>query len=206
MTSFIFPLIFILSSLGLFFGYISSAYDGIDVLKQKETSLDSALTQAKQLTALRDSLVARFNTLSSEQLSRLEKLLPDNVDNIRLIIDIDNMAKARGVKISDFGFAGGNNNNTGTGANSGADMSAGQARGVSPASEEQIPGVRGAPSLPYEAIALTFSARGSYEDFLAFLSDLEKSLRVVNIKSITLDSKDASTYDYEIIIETYWLK
>lgn len=202
MSAFLFPLIFILSSAGLFFGYIGGAYDKIDILEQDAGRLDQALTRAKELTELRNAIIARYNTLSAEQLSRLEKLLPDNVDNIRLIIDVDSIAKARGVKISDFGFAG--DSQSGSAAGTASSQQAGGAepvRGV-----EGDSAARGLPALPYDAISLTFSAEGSYEDFLAFLGDLEKSLRIVNIKSITLEAEGVDSYAYTIIMETYWLK
>ena len=56
---------------------------------------------------------------------------------------------------------------------------------------------------------ISFSIEGSYQNFLKFVGDLDKSLRIVDVQSVTFSSlsdKDASSYLYNFKIRTYWLK
>ena len=56
------------------------------------------------------------------------------------------------------------------------------------------------------AVTLGFSVSGSYENLQAFLADLAKSLRLVDVTSVTFSSNDRNVYDYNIELQTYWLK
>lgn len=205
MSAFLLPIIFLLSGVGLFFGYTSSAYNSITTLKSDAIHLDEALDRAKQLTALRDSLVARYNTIAASDLNRLNKLLPDNIDNIRLIIDINNIAASRNIKISTFDFV--NTSSADTQSAAQPAESGVRTPAMPPANEDvSAREMVSKNKEPYGSVQLSFTASAPYEDFLAFLVDLEKSLRVVNIKSIELEAEGADAYHYTVIIETYWLK
>ena len=48
---------------------------------------------------LKQSLLSRFNAFKTEDLDRLRKLLPDHVDNVRLILDLDNLAARHGMAL-----------------------------------------------------------------------------------------------------------
>jgi Tfp pilus assembly protein PilO len=117
--------------------------------------------------------------VSAEDMANLLKLLPDNIDNVRLIIDIDEMAKAHGLPIGGFK------------AETSADTSK----------------VIGASKANYGTLTLSFSVSANYNAFLAFMKDLERSLRILDITSINFNASDTrSVYDYSVTIKTYWLK
>ena len=58
------------------------------------------------------------------------------------------------------------------------------------------------------------TTRASYSNFVSFVKDLEKSLRVVDVNSITFSSTESvgtsqassDMYKYEFKVKTYWLK
>jgi hypothetical protein len=57
------------------------------------------------------------------------------------------------------------------------------------------------------SVELTFNVSASYEDFLALLADLEHSLRIVDIESISFDAAtEGDINEYTITIRTYWLR
>src|SRR4051812_8086623 len=95
-------IVLILASVGLFFGYIDPAYMKVKELQSKQAEFDNALTNSKQLQAEREKLLVKFNDIDKSDRDMLAKLLPDNIDNIRLIIDIDEMAKSYGMRIRNF--------------------------------------------------------------------------------------------------------
>ena len=59
------------------------------------TSYNEALNNSKALEDKRDTLTAKYNTIDPNDLIKLQKLLPDNVDNIRLILEIGQIASLR---------------------------------------------------------------------------------------------------------------
>jgi Tfp pilus assembly protein PilO len=174
----IISIIVILASVGLFFGYIDPTYQETKVLSAEKADYDRALNNSNELQAERDRLLNKKNNIAPADMDALTKLIPDNIDNIRLIIDIDEMAKTYGIKIRNF-------------------------RADTSEKKDAI----GKDSTPYGTLTLSFTTSASYTTFLAFLRDLERSLRVIDVSSIAFTSNDTNPlYEYNVIIKTYWLK
>jgi Tfp pilus assembly protein PilO len=190
---FIFPSILIAIALGVFLSFVNPTYQEIKVLKANSAVYDSALTNSQRLQEQRDALSARYRTFPTENLSKLAKLLPDNVDNIRLIIDVQQMAQTYGMSISSIKF---DSTATVNAPAAGNQMAAANAGDIRDAQKD------------YGTFNLEFSTTGSYDNFLKFLKDLETSLRVTDIQSISFSSdQDTKTgYTYVVKLKTYWLK
>lgn len=175
------PIIFVLIALGLFFVYIDPTYQEIKVLRAQEGQYDSALTKSKELQATRDTLLGKYNTFASSDLERLTKLIPDNVDNVRLVLDLDGIAATYGMSIRNVLVSG---------------------SGV----ERAQRGAVGPSASPYESVVLSFSVFSTYDDFIRFLEDLEQSLRIVDIISISFTAPEGDLYEFSVSVRTYWLK
>ena len=182
MTKLAFPIILILLSVGLFFTYIDPTYKDVKKIIIEEEKFDEALNKSKELQEIRNKLLSKYNTFSSNDLERLTKLLPDNVDNVRLILDIDYIASTYGMRIKNVS--------------------------VSTIDERQA-GTIGSSEAPYRSVNLSFSVMSSYENIIEFIKDIERSLRIVDITNISFtqpgDDSD-NLYEYFIGIKTYWLK
>ena len=61
----------------------------ITTIKQDVVSYNEALDNAKNLESERDKLTKKFNSIDPDNLLKLQKFLPDAVDNIRLILEIE---------------------------------------------------------------------------------------------------------------------
>jgi len=193
------PIILIGISVALFFMFTNPRYNDIATLKEQVSSYDEALNNSKALENERDKLTAKFNTIDPENLSKLEKLLPENVDNIRLILEIEKMVTPYGLVLRDVRY------------NAATDKAAAPTPGV----------IRGNTPIQgpkdYGIFELQFSTSASYDKFIKFTKDLESNLRIVDISSITFSSDSGSTglllktgfeevYKYDFKIRTYWLK
>lgn len=180
----IIPFMLILASLGAFFGYINPRYDAIKELEIQKASRDETLTKSRQLQTLRDDLLKRLNTFPTADLTRLEKMLPDNIDNVRLIIDISALAAQRGVVVKNV-------------KNISAASIAAEAKKDGDSDKNN----------KYGSVVLDMTVTASYDNFIAFLRDLEKSLRLVDIISLAFNAQDTGNlYDFNIGLRTYWLK
>lgn len=180
----IFPLIAVVIAGVVFYFYIDPTYAEIRELRKEEATLNAALSRALELQATRDQLLSRYNTFNPDDLARLEKLLPDHVDNVRLALDMDSLAAQYGMRIRNVSIEKADEKKT----------PARQAKAVGP--DERM----------YESMVLSFTVTGQYDTFRTFLADLEQSLRLVDIESVSFASTDVGLYDFTVSLRTYWLK
>ncbi|MEK7192734.1 MAG: hypothetical protein AAB682_01220, partial [Patescibacteria group bacterium] len=58
----------------------------------------------------------------------------------------------------------------------------------------------------YGTVTFGFSVQGSYSTLKTFLADLERSLRLVDLTSLSFNSGEKDLYEYTIELTTYWSK
>ena len=169
-------------------------YDTAKALEAQIAEYNQALDKAAELQQLKQSLLSRYNAFNPADLDRLHKLLPDHVDNVRLVLDLDNLAARNGMALQNVVIS-------------------------NPSSEGSQPGAIsaiGAARQTYDSLTLKFATAGTYQNFSAFLQELEMSLRIVDLVSLSLERDSGSpaqgisegepVYRYDITIRTYWLK
>jgi Tfp pilus assembly protein PilO len=182
MTRFLIPVVLLAAAIGLFVLYTNPNYQTIKELSVQAASYDDALNKSAELRGLRDKLLSTRATFSNDDVVKLSHVLPDNVDNIRLIIDINNIAARHHLTLTGVELG-----NTSSGANQGSAVAVGPS-GSSVGS-----------------VTVGFGVTASYDDFLAFLSDLEHSLRIVDVTKISFTSGSGTLNNYQLEIRTYWL-
>ena len=169
----------LLVSIGVFFAFIDPLYKDVQVTRVEIRELDEALNNSKQIQAARDQLLGRFNAIPAQDLERIKKMLPDHVDNVKLILEIDRVASQYGMTIKNISV-----------------IELGRGRGETLGRSEG----------PLGTIGLNLAITGSYRSFLNFVSDLEKSLRIVDIVSLAFSATAGDFNQYDLGIQTYWLK
>lgn len=172
----------------LFF-YTQPTYDKVLALEAEIGEYNEALEKAAELQALKQSLLSRYNAFNPSDIDRLHKLLPDHVDNVRLVLDLDNLAGRHGMALQNVTLS----NPTAT-------------------AEKGAIGAIGSGREKFNSLTLKFTTHGTYANFRGFIEDLERSLRIVDLVSLNLqegsDNKPGQEpqYRYDITIRTYWLK
>lgn len=194
------PIILIGISISIFFTLTNPIVTDISSLKAQATSYNQALDNSKALENARDTLTAKYNAIDPDNLAKLAKLLPQNIDNIRLILEIGQIAAPYGMVLKDVKYSTVDNTSAAVPVN-------GAIQGGQPASPA---------SKDYGIFNLEFSTTGSYNDFINFTKDLESNLRIVDISSIAFSSDTGASvnsktitpevYKYDFKIKTYWLK
>ncbi len=173
------PIVCVVIAIALFYWYIDPTYASIKELRAEETTLNQALDRALELQQTRDQLLSRYNTFAPNDLDRLEKLLPDHVDNVRLILDLDGIASRYGMRVRDVAFE---------------DPRKGQSTAELGPDESR-----------YESMIVSFTVSGSYDTFRQFMLDIERSLRIVDIETLNFTSGENNIYDFSVALRTYWL-
>ncbi len=196
------PAILIGISVVVFFAFTNPIYNDIGQLRATVASYNEALGNSKELENERDKLTTKYNSIDPSNLIKIQKLLPDNIDNIRLILEIEQIALPYGMALKDVKYNA--TTDTGSATTPVATMAVVQGGGA----------VQSAPK-DYGVWDLEFSTTGTYDNFLNFLRDLESNLRIVDISSIqfasdttsgTVASPSVQSYQYDFKIKTYWLK
>jgi len=183
------PFVFILLALGLFFGYVRPTWDGqIAQDKADIASYDAALTAASNFTDNESKLQAERDAIPADQLDRLNAFLPDSVDNVQLILDLNALATRSGVILSNF--------NTGVSPNGSAtgNDSADTGGGVTPGRGSAV-----------DSLTLSVAATGSYDSFRTFLAGAEQSLRPLDVTQLSVSDSDTGVYTYQVAFKIYWL-
>jgi len=190
MTRTILSLLFLGGSIALFFFYTKPAYDSVRTTQVQIAEYDQALNKAAELQKLKQSLLSRYNAFNPTDVDRLHKLLPDHVDNVRLVLDLDTLASQHGFALQNVVI-----NAPGT-----------------TAADKTAPTI-GPNRQTYDSLTLRFATSGSYPKFVEFMTAIQDSLRLVDVVALTMDSDPAGggssgdpNYRFDITLRTYWLK
>jgi len=175
------PIILVVAAVGLFVVYVNPTYQSTKDLSAQVAAYNNALDKSQELRQVRDQLLAKRNTFAPNDVQKLSDVLPDNVDNIRLIIDINNIAARHSLTLSN--------------------VQLGNIGGASNANPSAI----GATSGPVGTVEVGFAVTTTYDGMLAFLQDLEHSLRLIDVDKLIFTASANDLNSYQISIRTYWL-
>jgi hypothetical protein len=178
------PLILIVFSVIAFFAFIDPEYEKVKTLRAEKAQYDVVLAKARTLLSKRDALQEKYREISPADLARIQAMLPDNIDNVRLVLDVDRMASTYGMAIKNISI-----NNTGKATQESKDKK-----------------VVVNDSKLYDSATITFGISAPYDVFQKFLRDLEDGLRLIDVSAVSIATKDPRIYDYTITFKTYWLK
>lgn len=127
-----------------------------------------------------------YAAISEDEKNRLKRVLPDTIDNVRLALDIDQLALRRNIAIGPISIESDLTNTT-----------AGRQRERGAASQLPDNGT----------IRVNFSFRTDYSSFIGLLQDLEHSQRLVDVTGLRVSKFDNTPiYGFEVTLQTYWLR
>ena len=139
------------------------------------------------MISVRDNVLKQYNDISPQDQSNLDKMLPSTVDNIRLIINLNNIALQHGFSLKGISAAA-SQDKSGSGAASNA-------------------GTNGSISAPtLDTVVISFSVSAPYQQFISFMQDLEANLRIMDVTHLSVSANDTGTYDFSVQMNTYWLR
>jgi Tfp pilus assembly protein PilO len=204
---FLLPLLFIGVAIAVFVGITNPVYLDIKDLDAQAASYDEALANSKRLQERRDELNTTYSSFSRQSVDALQIMVPNSVDNIGLIQEIQRMALRLGIVVKNVDF-----DPTQVDREDG-EFEEGVTDGEQQTQTQALPKREAAKTNTlYDTFLLEFTIEGSYSDFVKFLQELEMNLRIVDISNInfTATSKDqkgnfSDVYDYTFTTKTYRL-
>ncbi len=173
------PIFAVIVAALIFFGYVSPTWNGeIATMKIAIASNNEALAAADEYDKQKSQLTSARNAIDPKDLARLTAFLPDSVNNVRLILDLDALAARSGLSLSNIDVVDSSSPNAKAGTNTN----------------------------PVGSIDLTLSAVGTYSALQSFLTGVEKSVRLLDVRDLTVKGSATGAYNYQMTVRLYWLR
>ena len=173
---------FLILSIAVGYIFIMPAYQEIGGLSDQKAKYEDYLATATNIENKTNELKTKFNQISASDKKNIDTVLPDSFDFVKLIAQIDEVAKGQGVRVERTSF-----------------------RVVDPAVGTSI--AEAAPNKSYDSAIVSFSFNASYAGFNNLINSLEKSLRILDVRSVKIGSvAESGLYTFTLELETYWLK
>jgi Tfp pilus assembly protein PilO len=177
-------IIIVAVSIGMYFMYISPSIADIRMLTEKNTEYISTLSKSKELKDKRDTLLTSYAAISPADLDRLGKIIPNTFDPVAFAKDMNGMASSNGLVLKNMKIS------------------------TAPKLDSSSQGVVLTAPVPdaYKTIFVTFTVVGTYEQFVQYLKNMEMSIQLTDIISISVKSSDTPIYEYTVDLSTYSLQ
>lgn len=190
MNSRVLPIFAIAIALAIFIGYVNPTWTGsIAQARAAIAADDQALTAAQQYITQENQLAAARNAIDPTALSALSVFLPDSVNNVGIILDLNALAARTGLSIVNADVMSNDNTSSGSGSTPSA-----------------IGGIQTTAQNPVGSVDLSLSAIGTFSALQAFLVGIEHSERLLDMQELTVRGSDTGVYTYQMKIRLYWLR
>lgn len=176
------PTFAFVAAVGIFFGYIAPTWSGsIREARATIAANNKALAAATTYATQQNELAAARNAINPSDIARLETLLPNSVDNVGLILDLNALAARSGITLSNVDVL---TNVAAAGSKNAAARAAN----------------------PVGSVDLSLSAVGTYSALQSFLKGVERSQRLLDVRDLVVKGSDTGVYTYQMKITIYWLR
>lgn len=172
-------LILVILAAAIFFTFTSSQWAEAQALAAQAAEYRGVLDNVSRITEARDNLLANYQTIPQSEKDRLNKALPDDVDIVGLAKELDTVASRYNIAIMKVEV----------------DEEA-----------NRLPASGGDNGLPYDKALVSFTFVSDFQSFSRFLADLEKSLRIMDVKEVSFQTGEKGVYEHKVTVQTYWLK
>lgn len=172
---------------GLF--YLGPEWQTFRSIQKEINSLSRISSELDEIAEERDTLIELINTISAEELARINKSLPQGAHAADFLVFLERLSAEHGIVLKSVDLA----------------SFTEEKRDIS---GQPTPGgaiLTPAPSQKIKEFPVTIQVSGTYESFKTFLENLEKNLRLIDVDSFSFTSQgDAKIIDFSIKAKTYY--
>ena len=175
------PIVATLIGILVFFYYIKPTMDEVSAIQAETEEYADAVRNAGEFNNTLQSLVQKKNSFSALEIDRLEALVPDDVNEVKLLVDLKEMAVQHNMLFGNVSV------------NEGDDLGTSQGGSALDIEED------------FTSSDISFSLIGTYDQFKALLADIERSLVLMEVTDISFSSEIGNLQQYGVTIRTYAL-
>ncbi len=199
-------IILIVAGILLFIFFTRPKFADLQAKQLEVKALNIANDNAKNLETKIKDLLAIKNSITAEDIVKMDTMLPNTVENVKLIIDFDKMLQSMVEERGTLKLYK-SNEVTETGS-----------KKISIENPKITTGTMGDTSYDNSRLGVinfSFSVTLTYADFIEFLQRIEHSTRILDIESIAFSTPANQVevlagkepiYTFNIVLKTYWLK
>ncbi|MBI2639797.1 MAG: type 4a pilus biogenesis protein PilO [Candidatus Sungbacteria bacterium] len=163
MTRFVFSIIFLFISVVVFFSGVFPAWQKVTDLQVEIAEFTALNDELQDIAGVRDELMGQYNSISQTDLNKLSAMVPRGLGSAQFVRDIEALAKRHGMFLRSIDFVSQEKPTT--------------SQLKLPTERQVIP------------VDVSLKMLGSYESFGAFLRDLEKTVRIVDVADISFGTR-----------------
>lgn len=182
MTRILTPILSILIALAIFFLFTQSIIADIRTTQSETKEYRDAVANAAKFNQKLNELVQRAHSFSAQDVERLETLTPKSVNEVKLLVDLEEMIRSHGMFLGNIS--------------------------VSESTEKEVRSDT-KPGITYEEDFIpsdvSFTLIGTYDQFRGLLADIERSLVLMDVTHLKFSAKEGALQQYEVTIRTYAL-
>jgi len=175
------PIICVVISILIVVVVVNPSLNKLKMVQQQLVELRQSEKRVNELMSIYDNLRTTYQQISVQDRQVLEKALPSNVNNVRLILELERIAELRGLGFKDVDVV----------------LKTDPGSGTAGASTKQL-----------RKVQAKITLVGDYKAFVQYMGDLEKSLRILTIRSVDFRTiraeKKPTQFEYDLVLETYW--
>ncbi len=179
MRQIIVAVIFIRAAIGVFWGWTMPMLGQMQALQKDIADLNSVMSRFYDLRQIKNDLTTTYNSISSKDYAQLNQIAPHSIQEGDLIVEFENLAATNGMVLKRID--------------------------IKPAAKEEK-SVKLATRDSADGISLNLVIDGTYGSLKAFLRQVEDSLRVVDVKTLSFVAGDKDFYEFNITAEAYFQK
>ncbi len=181
------PIFSIILAILLYFFFISPIYAEIKEIRMETESFLMAAEDYDNFNKDSNKLLGLKSSQSPLTIERLNQLVPENIDSAHLIADLEAMAKKQNMLFGSI-------STETTGATLGGSSSDSlDLNTQTPANEE------------LQTTDISFELIGTYDQFQAFLTELESSLTLMEVTSIEFTASNGLFEQFGVTVRAYAL-
>lgn len=192
------PIILIILSLVIVFTYIKPTFESMQVKQEQAKEYQDALETAASFNDEVQRLLREVRSFEPENIRALERYVPDEIDSVAVMRDIDFLARQNSLALTSIA--------TGGSAENGNERSATVQRAQIGGDTTLPNGTQSQSTIP-RSQSFSLSVDGSYENLKNFLIDVERNAYPLAVADLSFGEPDEETglFTFSLTLETYAL-
>jgi Tfp pilus assembly protein PilO len=179
------PILSVAIALFAYFFFTQPLFSEIAGIQAVVDEYSSAIERADEKNALLEDLIKRKNSFDEYKRDRLNALVPATVDEVRILVDLTELARTHNMLIGNI-----------------------QVEKINDAADELPEGADISDRLDMNSFLssdISFGLIGTYEQFKAFIQDVERSLVLMELVSLSFESGEGSLQQYDVVVRAFAL-
>jgi hypothetical protein len=177
------PILSFVIALILFVFFVRPQYAEVKTIQADIDAHQKAIAQYTEFSNKLEAKIATKENRSALQNEQLDQLVPDDIDNAQILVDLEALAQRHNLLFGNTEVSSGD-----TELKRKSDPSAVEEDGDTLLTSD-----------------ISFGLIGTYDQFKLFLADLERSLTLFEVIAVTFDSSETVFQQFEVTVRVYAL-